>query len=180
MRNASICDTDSVSFVLQIGLRRPDSGPLPTVAPVASDATKTTLDAIAADLVTVKTDLARVLSHISSINNTLLLISDRQQVKSEVDPVEYFDVTDLGKPLGLSGLSVNRILIAIGLQTEVRKLNSKGRDVHGHYELTEKGREHGHAFASFKGKNGFQGRHVQWKPSIQPLIQGWIDGSKQS
>ena len=121
------------------------------------------------ELAALRAEVAAMRSRLSSLDNSVLLMTDAVNRSGEPEPDEadYFDLTDLGKPHGWTAIRMNKALTAIGLQIDQRKPNG----LHDKYLLTQAGHAHGRAFKGYPSKNGFQGRHVKWKASIIGLIR---------
>ncbi|MGF1275552.1 ORF6N domain-containing protein [Acetobacter pasteurianus] len=79
--------------------------------------------------------------------------------------VNYYNVTELGKELGVSGQAMNKLLIEHGYQVKVHGGSSSAP-----YEPTEKGKPHARLFDEVrKGSRGSQ-QVLKWKHVIVSLL----------
>lgn len=79
--------------------------------------------------------------------------------------VNYYNVTELGKELGISGQAMNKLLIEHGYQVKV-----SGGSSSAPYEPTEKGKPHARLFDEVrKGSRGSQ-QVLKWKHVIVSLL----------
>jgi hypothetical protein len=155
--------------VLDVDSWRPETKVVRTVKPEASKPTVTDSD-----------ELAALRARQSSLENEHLLLVDRlARGGVAVNPADYATLQVLGKPHGLSAQDMNVWLIEMGFQTVKLKPKKSGKAPKRLYSLTDLGREYGWMNPGHRSSSGYQGFHIEWKPSVVPIIQKHIANKTQ-
>jgi len=138
-----------------------------TPTPTGESLTTGQLGALTAKLVELMAEeLAPIRARLRNLENSVLLWADRVGRPSDPDEADYSDVTDIAKPHGWKPTVLNKALTRVGFQIDDRRADG----THDRYRLTDEGRKYGHAFGNHVARNGFQGRHIKWKPEVFDVV----------